>query len=83
MKTNKVKRVKSINFISGAPIDIYNGSVDVFVTLENDDSKYWLEVTTPQALVSHMDERNQRFLFCLRIFFSFLQKKGFRLVSNI
>jgi hypothetical protein len=54
MKTN---RVKSVTFMSGAPIDIYNGSLDVFVTLEDDDSKYWLEVTTPQALASHMDER--------------------------
>jgi len=31
-------------------------------TLEDDDSKYWLEITTPQALASHMDERKQRFL---------------------
>ena len=59
----KTTRVKSITFMSGAPIDIYDGSVDVFVTLENDDdSKYLLEVTTPQALASHMDERKQRFL---------------------
>jgi hypothetical protein len=55
MQTNKVK---SLTFMSRAPIDIYNASVDVFVTLEDDDSKYWLEVTTPQ----HMDERKQRFL---------------------
>ena len=60
MKTN---RVKSLTFMSGAPIDIYDGWADVFVTLEDDDdSKYWFEVTTPQALASHMDERNQRFL---------------------
>jgi hypothetical protein len=58
----KTTRVKSVTFMSGAPIDIYNGSADVFVTLEDDDSKYWLEVTTPQALASHMDERKQRFL---------------------
>ena len=58
-------RVKSVTFMSGAPIDIYNGSADVFVTLEDDDyddCKYLLEVTTPQALASHMDERKQRFL---------------------
>ena len=55
-------RVKSVTFMSGAPIDIYNGSADVLVTLEDDDSKYLLEVTTPQALASHMDERKQRFL---------------------
>ena len=58
----KTTRVKSITFMSGVPIDIYNGSADVFVTLEDDDSKYLLEVTTPQALASHMDERKQRFL---------------------
>ena len=58
----KTTRVKSVSFMSGAPIDIYNGSADVFVTLENDDSKYLLEVTTLQALASHMDERKQRFL---------------------
>ena len=58
----KTTRVKSVTFMSGAPINIYNGSADVFVTLENDDSKYLLEVTTPQALASHMDERKQRFL---------------------
>jgi hypothetical protein len=58
----KTTRVKSVTFMSGAPIDIYNGSADVFVTLEDDDSKYLLEVTTLQALASHMDERKQRFL---------------------
>lgn len=80
MQTNKVK---SATFMSGAPIDIQNGSVDVFVTLEDDDSKYWLEVTTPQALDSHMDERKQRFLeplypfiiekedgFCFKLYYS-------------
>jgi hypothetical protein len=58
----KTTRVKSVTFMSGAPIDIYNGSADVFVTLKDDDSKYLLEVTTLQALASHMDERKQRFL---------------------
>jgi len=54
MKTN---RIKSVTFMNGVPDDIYDGCADVFVTLEDDDSKYWLEVTTPQALASHMDER--------------------------
>ena len=58
----KTTRVKSVTFMSGDPIDTYNGSVDVFVTLKDDDSKYLLEVTTPQALASHMDKRKQRFL---------------------
>ena len=38
----KTTRVKNVTFMSGAPIDIYNGSADVFVTLEDDDTKYWL-----------------------------------------
>jgi hypothetical protein len=59
MKTN---RIKSVTFINGVPDDIYDGCADVFVTLEDDDLEYLFEVTTPQALASHMDERNQRFL---------------------
>ena len=55
-------KVKSLTFMSGEPVDIYDDSVDVLVTLEGDDSEYWLEVTTPQALASHMDERKQQFL---------------------
>ena len=43
----KTTRVKSITFMSGAPIDVSDGSVDVFVILENDDSEYWLKITTP------------------------------------
>jgi hypothetical protein len=49
--------------MNGVPDDIYNGCADVFITLENDDDfEYLFEVTTPQALASHMDERKQRFL---------------------
>ena len=48
--------------MSGAPIDIYNNSLDIFVTLKDNDSKYLLEVIALQALASHMDERKQRFL---------------------
>ena len=60
MKTN---RIKSVTFMNGVPDDIYNGCADVFITLENDDDfEYLFEVTTPQALASHMDERKQRFL---------------------
>ena len=60
MKTN---RIKSVTFMNGVPDDIYDGCVDVFVTLEDDDDlEYLFEVTTPQALASHMDQRNQRFL---------------------
>ena len=60
MKTN---RIKSVNFMFGIPDDIYGGCADIFVTLENDDDfVYFFEVTTPQALASHLDERNQKFL---------------------
>ena len=61
MKTN---RIKSVTFMHGVPNNIYDGCADVFVTLEDDDDdlKYLFEVTTPQALASHMNDRNQRFL---------------------
>ena len=61
---NKYFKVKSIRFMNGMAVDydIYNGNVDVFVTLENDKSEYWFEVTTPQALASHMDKTKQGFL---------------------
>ena len=61
----KIKINRSVNFITGAPSDIYNDIVDVFVMLEDDDCKYWVEITRPQALASHMDERKQRFLEAL------------------
>jgi hypothetical protein len=38
----KNPRVKSVTFMSGKLIDIYNGSADVFVTLEDDNFNYWL-----------------------------------------
>ena len=44
------------------PIDIFNGSSDVFVTLKDDDFKYLVEVKTLQNLVYHVDERKQRVL---------------------
>lgn len=58
----KNPRVKSVTFMSGKLIDIYNGSADVFATLEDDNFNYWLKVTISQALASDMDERKQRFL---------------------
>ena len=33
----KENQVKSFSFMGGVPTDIYNGIVDVFVTLEGDD----------------------------------------------
>ena len=61
-------RVKSVTFLgevlSEPPIDIYNDKADVLVTLEDDNFnfQYWLEVATPQALVSYMAETKQKFL---------------------
>ena len=43
----KTKRIKSVTFMNGVPDDIYDGCVDVFVTLEDDDLEYLFEVTTP------------------------------------
>lgn len=50
--------------MGGLPDDIYNGKVDVFVTLELEDGdfEYWVEVTTPQALSSEMEETNRNFV---------------------
>lgn len=59
MKANKIK---SFYFMGGIPTDISNGVVDVFVTLEGDDFEYSLEVTTPLALSSHMEERKENFI---------------------
>ncbi len=43
----KENQVKSFRFMRGVPTDIYNGIVDVFVTLEGDDFEYWVEIATP------------------------------------
>ena len=58
MKTTKVK---SITFMNGMSIDIYNGIADIFIILEDDGSEYWLKFATLQALASGMDERKQKF----------------------
>lgn len=59
MKENKVK---SFSFVGGVPSDIYNGIVDVFVTLEDDDFEYWVEIATPQALSFHMKKNKENFM---------------------
>ena len=58
----ETKKIKTLRFMSGEPTDVYNGMADVFVTLEDDDSAYLFEVTTPQALISHMEKNKQNFL---------------------
>jgi len=59
----KTTRVKSLTIMGVEPIDVYNDSVDVFVTLEDDDDDftYFFEVTTPQSLASYINERKRRF----------------------
>lgn len=59
MKNNQVK---SFCFMGRVPTDIYNGIVDVFVTLEDDDFEYWVKIATPQALSSHMGKNKENFL---------------------
>ncbi len=61
-KTMKTDRVKSFSYLSGVPSNIYNDTVDVLVTLKDDDSEYFLEVTTPQAMASDMDKFKQNFV---------------------
>ena len=58
----KENQVKSFRFMGGVPTDIYNGIVDVFVTLEGDDFEYWVEIATPQALSSHMEKNKENFI---------------------
>jgi len=58
----KNKRVKSFCFISPEPEDIYNDMVDIFVTLEDDDFEYWIEMATPKAFSTYMEKNNQKFL---------------------
>ena len=58
----KENRVKSFHFMGGVPTDIYDGIVDVFVTLEGDDFKYWVEIAAPQALSSHMEKNQENFI---------------------
>ena len=58
----KDNQVKSFRFMGEVPTNIYNGIVDVFVTLEGDDFEYWVEVPTPQALSSHMKNNKENFI---------------------
>jgi hypothetical protein len=58
----KENQVKSFCFMGGVPTDIYNDTVDVFVTLEGDDFEYWVEITTPQALSFHMEKNKENFI---------------------
>jgi hypothetical protein len=61
IKIMNSSKIKNVTFMGGSPTDIYDDIVDVLVTLENDNSRYWFEVITPQALISDMEEKNQKF----------------------
>ena len=58
----KDKRVKSFRFISPEPEDVYNDMADIFVTLEDDDFEYWIEMATPKSFSTYMEKNNQKFL---------------------
>ena len=49
-----------------------NGNRDIFITLENHDSNYLIEVITNQALTSQMNQRKQRFVKVLYSFYNCL-----------
>jgi len=53
----KINRISFVN----EPVDIFDGFLDVFVSLENGE-EYWLEVTTPKTLASIMEETNEKFI---------------------
>jgi len=48
--------------MGGVLINIYNGIIDIFVTLEGNDFEYWVEIATPQALSSHMKKNKENFI---------------------
>ena len=54
-------KIKNITLMSVGPIDIHNDCLDVYVTLEDDDFEYSLEVGTPEFFSSYMTKRNQNF----------------------
>ena len=58
----KSYKIKELTLIGGKPINIENDTRDVIVSLYNDDLEYVFEVTTPQALVSDMEKKKQKFL---------------------
>lgn len=56
------KKVKNFSFRGGMLTDIHDGIVDIFVTLEDDDFEYWVEVATPQGLSSMMEKYQENFI---------------------
>jgi hypothetical protein len=64
MKKRKMEknRVKNFEFLMAAPSDIKNDYADIFVTLEGDDFQYWIEITTPENLISGMEREKKNFV---------------------
>ena len=52
--------VKNFYVLSGFPEDLEDGFVDVLVTL-TDDNEYFVEIATPKALSTYMDEKKKNF----------------------
>ena len=52
--------VKNFYVLSGFPEDLEDGFVDVLVTL-TDDNEYLVEIATPKALSTYMDEKKKNF----------------------
>lgn len=52
--------VKKFSVLSGFPEDLEDGFVDVLVTL-TDDNEYLVEIATPKALSTYMDEKKKNF----------------------
>nr|WAK84895.1 hypothetical protein [Amicula sp. isolate GU52X-4 cfCalB7] len=58
----KTSIIKDITIIGPAPIDIFNGCLDIYVTLKDDDLVYDFTVITPQVLISEMERKKQKFV---------------------
>ena len=52
--------IKKFYVLSGFPEDLEDGFVDVLVTL-TDDNEYLVEIATPKALSTYMDEKKKNF----------------------
>lgn len=53
--------IKNFFVLSGFPEDLEDGYIDVLVTLTNDDNEYLVEIATPKALSTYMDEKKKNF----------------------
>jgi hypothetical protein len=56
------KRIKDFKFLMGDPTDVFHGHADIIVTLEGDESKYFLEAVTPTNLIALMQKEKKNFV---------------------